>query len=142
MPKVIVDSDIYIDFLRTGSFSDNIKGIYSFRRKDVLFSSVVCAELLHGVLDAKGCKLVEDLYTPFEKARRILTPTHGDWLEAGGVLSKIRKKHKAYASKTPGLINDTLIAMSARRIGGVVFTSNRKDFELIASVRNFQFQVV
>lgn len=141
MPKVVIDSDLYIDFLRSGLFEDRIRGIYSFRRGDVFFSSVVAEELLQGAVDAEGRQNVVDLLTPFEKVRRLITPTHRDWVDAGDILSGLRRK-KALHTKTPGLINDTLIAVSARRAGAIVYTSNQRDFKLIAQIKNFRFEII
>ena len=40
------------------------------------------------------------------------------------------------------MINDTLIAMSAKSIGATVVTLNSSDFEAIKSVRNFSYITV
>ncbi len=142
MPKILIDTDLYISFIRTGRFEETIRGLYTFRVRDIFFSSVVAGELLHGALDKKGIKSVETLYRPFEKVGRLVTPHHGDWLETGRLLSKIRNARKDLHTKTPRLMNDGLIAMSARRIGAMVYTSNANDFELMAKYRDFQFEIV
>ncbi len=142
MPKILIDTNLYIGFLRSGRFEDRLRALYTFRRGEIHFSSVVIEELLQGALDAEGEKNVEILYKPFEKANRILTPIHQDWVEAGKILSQIRRKRKELRSKTASLLNDTLIAMSARRAGAVVYTNNQKDFEMIAQRRSFLFEVV
>ena len=38
------------------------------------------------------------------------------------------------------LSHDVLIALSARKIGAVVYTYNRKDFERIQAIRNFKLR--
>lgn len=142
MSKVVVDTSLYIDFLRTGNFFEAISALYTFRVREVYFSSVVIEELLQGVQDRQGKEQVEILYRPFEKVGRIITPSHNDWKRSGEVLSEIRKKRKGQSGRIPGLLNDTLIAMSSLRIGAVVYCANKKDFELIAQIRPFQFQVL
>ncbi len=142
MSKVIIDTDIYIDFLRSGLFDSFVRALYTFRRHDIFFSSVVIEELLQGVLDSKGKKYVEILFKPFEKVGRIVTPHHSDWKEAGNILSSIRKKYPHYGNKSKGLVNDALIAVSARRIGATLYSSNKKDFELLQKIKNFDFSLI
>jgi predicted nucleic acid-binding protein len=43
---------------------------------------------------------------------------------------------------SPALVNDVLIALSARSIGANVLTSNARDFAAIRAVRPFKFTVV
>ncbi|HCU23432.1 MAG TPA: hypothetical protein DF383_00305, partial [Deltaproteobacteria bacterium] len=97
---------------------------------------------LHGALDAVGLKSVETLYRPFERVGRLVAPLHNDWVEVGKILAEIRKTRRDLHRKTSLLFNDGLIAMSARRIGAVVYTANAKDFELLAKYKDFQFEVV
>lgn len=133
MSKILIDTSLYVDLIRTGRHHELLKALYTFRTPDIFFSSVVIEELLQGTLDARGRNYVEILYTPFEKASRIVTPMHEDWKETGRILSKIKQR---------SLLNDCLIALSARRIGAILYCANVRDFELIASVRSFQYQAV
>jgi predicted nucleic acid-binding protein len=41
-----------------------------------------------------------------------------------------------------GLLNDALIAFTARSIGAAVVTRNEKDFNLIREVRPFHLEIV
>jgi predicted nucleic acid-binding protein len=43
---------------------------------------------------------------------------------------------------SPSLVNDVLIALSARAIGATVLTSNARDFAAIREVRSFSLTVV
>ncbi|HWR59542.1 MAG TPA: hypothetical protein VN328_11705 [Thermodesulfovibrionales bacterium] len=45
-------------------------------------------------------------------------------------------------SKLPQMVNEALIAMSARAIGATVVTLNSSDFEAIKSVRAFSYRTV
>lgn len=142
MPKILIDTDIYIHFLRRGHFKESIKALYTFRTRDIHFSSVVIKELLQRVLDAKGRSSVEILYKPFEKAERIVTPTHTDWVQTGNLLSQMRKKRKELTAKISRLTHDTLIALCAKRIGAVLYTCNQKDFQLLSEMLPFQYQPI
>lgn len=142
MSKILVDTAIYIDFLQTGRFHEGLKALYTFRTPDIYFSSIVAEELLQGSLDAEGLQHVEDLYKPFERVGRVAAPTDPDWKEAGKVIARIRREKKGFRTKTGLLLNDTLLATTARRIGAVVYTSNRRDFKLISEFLPFRFQVL
>lgn len=142
MPKILIDTDAYIDFLKTGRFNDVISGLYTFRTPDIHFSSVVAEELLQGAKDGTGRRQAEALYRPFQKTNRFVSPDTMDWLLTGHVLSKIREKNPGDRNRLSLLVNDTLIAMTARHVGAIVYTSNRKDFELIAQVQPFHFQII
>jgi predicted nucleic acid-binding protein len=140
--KYIIDSDLYIELLRTGQYNDIIAEIYICETPNIYFSSVVAQELLSGVINETGRKNVEAVLSPFEKTGRIITPGYPVWKETGYILSKLRIIKPYLKSKLPQLINDTLIAMSARSIGAIVVTLNSSDFEAIKSIRNFSYITV
>lgn len=140
--KYIIDSDLYIELLRTGRYHDVIADIYTRETPHIYFSSVVAQELLSGVINETGRKNVEAILFPFEKAGRIITPGHAVWKEAGYMLSKLRTEKPHLKSKVSQLTNDVLIAMSARSMGATVITLNSSDFEAIKSIRNFSYTTV
>ncbi|GJQ57928.1 MAG: type II toxin-antitoxin system VapC family toxin [Candidatus Scalindua sp. AMX11] len=142
MNKLLLDTNIYIDFLRRGAYSETISNIYAYETPGIYFSSVVIQELLIGALGKEGRKTVETLYQPFESMGRIVTPTHNNWKEAGNLLSLLRKRHKNLKTKIPALINDTLIALSAKSIGATVYTSNVVDFQTIREFSTFSLVVL
>ncbi len=142
MMKYIIDSDLYIELLRTGRYHDIIADIYTRETPYIYFSSVVAQELLSGVINETGRKNVEAVLSPFEKAGRIITPGHAVWKDAGYILSKLRAEKPHLKSKASQLINDALIAMSARSIGATVITLNSSDFEAIKSVKTFSYITV
>jgi predicted nucleic acid-binding protein len=140
--KYIIDSDLYIELLRTGQYHDIIAEIYTRETPNIYFSSVVVQELLSGVISEIGRKNVEAVVSPFEKSGRIVTPGYADWKETGNILSKLCAERPELKSKLSQMINDTLIAMSAKSIGATVVTLNSVDFEAIKSVRNFSYITV
>ncbi len=142
MKKILLDSNIYIDFLRRGAYSEIISNIYAYETPGIYFSSVVIQELLIGAVGKEGRKNVETLYRPFESMGRIVTPTHNNWKEAGNLLSLLRIRRKDLKTKIPALINDTLIALSAKSIGATVYTSNVTDFQTIREFSTFSLVVV
>jgi predicted nucleic acid-binding protein len=60
-----------------------------------------------------------------------------------GVLELVGKAYfPDKMGNSPALVNDVLIALSARSIGANVLTSNARDFAAIRAVRPFKFTVV
>lgn len=137
--KYIIDSDLYIELLRTGRYHDIIAEIYTRETPNIYFSSVVAQELFSGIINETGRKNVEAIVTPFEKTGRIVTPGYAAWKETGHILSKLRAQQPHLKSKLSQMTNDTLIAVSAKSIGATVVTLNSSDFEAIQSVRNFSY---
>jgi hypothetical protein len=72
----------------------------------------------------------------------MITPGHGHWKEAGVMLSKVLARRPDLRSKLPALVNDSLLALSARAIGATVSTRNRDDFIVLRNVRPFQLVVI
>ena len=139
MAKYIIDSDLYVELLRTGRYHDIIAEIYTRKTANIYFSSVVAQELFSGVINETGRKNVEAVITPFEKTGRIVTPGYAAWKETVRILSTLRVEKPHLKSKLSHIINDTLIAMSSKAIGATVVTLNASDFETIRSVRNFSY---
>jgi len=142
LTKYIIDSDLYIELLRTGRYHDIIADIYARETPNIYFSSVVAQELFSGVISDAGKKNIEAVVTPFEKTGRIVTPGYAVWKETGHILSMLRTQKPHLKSKLSQMINDTLIAMSAKSIGATVVTLNSSDFEAIQSVRNFSYVTI
>ena len=142
MAKRLIDSDVYIDFLRSGKFHAEIARIYAEYTPSLYFSSVVIEELLAGARSPAERKNVEVLYLPFEQAGRIVTPFHAHWKATGDLLARIFREQSSSRSKLPHLVADCLIALSARAIGATVYTRNREDFELIRRFHHFTLVIV
>jgi hypothetical protein len=71
MQRVVIDTNIYIDWLNEGRHEDII-----FRRDAVKhLSAVVLMELLAGAFSVQDRRLVRDITLSFAKTNRIVTPT-------------------------------------------------------------------
>ncbi|MSP41491.1 MAG: type II toxin-antitoxin system VapC family toxin [Deltaproteobacteria bacterium] len=137
MQRVVVDTNIYIDWLNEGRHEDII-----FRRDAVKhLSAVVLMELLAGAFSVEDRRLVRNITLPFAKAHRIVTPTVSIYQEAGDVLRRLQRVRGYTIRSAYGLVNDVLIALSARSIGASVITQNERDFAAIQSVRPFKLVV-
>jgi predicted nucleic acid-binding protein len=142
MANSLIDSDVYVDFLQSGRFHTEIARLYVEHTPGIYFSSVVIEELLAGAASPHERKNVELLYVPFERARRMVAPSHANWRDVGNLLARIFREQPSYRSKLPHLVADCLIALSARAIGATVYTRNRTDFELIQRFRHFTLVVL
>ena len=142
MPNHLIDTDLYIDLIHSGETLPIIRELYDKQTPGIYFSSVVIQELLAGARLPAARRRVETLFLPFERVGRIVTPSHKQWKDAGDVLAKLLDLHPNLKNKLPALINDCLLALSARSIGATIYTRNRDDFVLIQSLRSFSLVVV
>lgn len=130
---VVFDTSVLIDHLRTGRHQQRIAETAGLVRN----SAVVLAELSRGATTSSEQDFVERL----ARNHPILTPTENNWLESGRLLSKIRVDRGPPAEKLRDLHFDLLIALTARSAGARLVTSDRADFQLIASYRRLQIEV-
>lgn len=130
---VVFDTSIFIDHLRTGRHQQRIAATTGLVRN----SAVVLAELSRGATKVPEQEFVERL----ARNHPILTPTENNWLESGRLLSQIRIDKGFPPEKLRDLHFDLLIAFTARSAGARLVTSDRADFELIASYRKVQLEI-
>ena len=142
MAKHLIDTDLYIDLIQTGITLPLLHELYDKEASGIFFSSVVAQELLAGARTPGGRKRVEVLLGPFEKAGRVLTPTHRHWKDAGTMLAKLMSTRPDLKAKLPALLNDCLLALSARSLGATLYTRNRDDFILLRTIRSFSLVVI
>ena len=141
--RVVVDTSVYIAVLRDRVFAQAFRPRYERELARTYMSSVVAAELLAGAWTASERRHAVELYAPFERVRRIVTPTHQTWKDVGDVAAGLaRRRPDLRAKLRMGLQNDILIALGARAIGARVVTLNRADFEIIRAFRPFQLEIV
>jgi predicted nucleic acid-binding protein len=76
-----------------------------------------------------------------ERRYPTLTPGEGSWLESGEILCKVQRDHGFEGRKLRDLHFDVLIALTARSSGARLITSNRADFELIRTYRDFKLEI-
>lgn len=130
---VIFDTSIFIDHLRTGCHEERIDAINGLIRT----SSVVLAELWRGATKPAEQTFLKQL----ERNHPLLSPTEKNWLESGHLLGKMRVDKGFVPDKLRDLHFDVLIALTARTTGARLITSNRSDFELIKSYRDFRLEI-
>lgn len=105
-------------------------------------SAVVAYELAVSAKDRRTQNLVREFILPMERTGRVVTLTFSDWITASEVVTAIASKESGWRSKLPGLLNDVLIAASARQIGAALLTYNKDDFLLIHRHLDFSLRVL
>ena len=138
MRRLIVDTNLYIDWLNAGRHEAAL-----FQRDAVKYlSAVVMLELYAGAFSPRDRRIVRSLVTAFDRAGRILVPSGTIFEDAGHTLRALQESRGYRVAGSPSLVNDVLIALSARAIGATVLTSNARDFAAIREVRSFKLTVV
>jgi len=141
MRPVLLDSSVYIEVLRAGRSAATTM-IRSLGQGSPVWLSAVVLEELYAGARGRAVRAVERLDQDFSRIRRVLVPGQSDWRETGLVLSALVER---YGYETVGITrvtNDSLIAMSARRMGITVLTANERDFARLAEIRPFQWKLV
>ena len=138
MRRLVIDTNLYVEWLNSGRHEDVL-----FQRPAVKYlSAVVLMELRAGAFTARDRRLVRQVGRAFTAARRVLVPSALVYEEAGEVLRRLQASRGYTLGGKHSLVNDVLIALSARMIGATVITRNARDFEAIAGVRPFPLEVV
>ena len=138
MRRVVVDTNLYIDWLNEGRHEDVL-----FQRDAVKYlSTVVVLELYAGAFSPRDRRVLRGVVSAFERADRMLVPSGAVWEEAGHVLRTLQASRGSAGAGYPSLVNDVLIALSARAIGATVTTSNERDFAAIRRVRPFKLAII
>ena len=140
--KYILDTNLYVDASRSIASHEQFRTTFAPLLPATYLSAVVAHELLRDTSDRRALANVREFLNPLERTGRIVTPTFNDWVEAAAVVTTIETRDRNWRSKLPTLLNDILIALSARRVGAVVVTRNRADFVLIRSHTAFALRVL
>jgi predicted nucleic acid-binding protein len=135
---ILFDSSVYIAALRPGGDPSLLSHRWT-TEAPLWLSSVVLEELYAGSRPDHRREL-EKLERDFDKARRLLVPTLGDWTSTGRILAGIAEKHGYERIGRARLTNDALIATSAARIGIRVLTVNARDYALLARFCPLQWE--
>lgn len=140
MRPALLDTSVYISALRRGAGA-TLTLRWLDRESPLWLSSVVLEELYAGAGESEQ-RVIERLERDFDRLRRILVPNLSDWNQVGRLLSRLATKYGYDQIGQGRLINDGLIAMSARRHGIRVLTGNERDYRRLAEFREFQWQLI
>ena len=135
---ILFDSSVYIGALRSGV--DAAPVLQRWARETPLWLSSVVLEELYAGSARSDHRIIEKLERDFERARRVLVPSLGDWAHTGKVLGRLAEKYGYEQIGRTRLTNDALIATSAGRAGITIVTVNRRDFGRLAEFCPFEWQ--
>ena len=140
MQRLLFDTSVYIKSLRLKD--ESVLRTRTVGSEMALWLSSVVLEELYAGARKTDIPELEKLERDFKAVRRVLTPDVGDWVGAGRILAKIGTKYGFEHIGKARLTNDTLIAVSAARMGIIIQTANPKDFARIAEFRQFQWELL
>jgi predicted nucleic acid-binding protein len=140
--RFVLDTNLYIEALRDPNRAAELAAFTIGSLPRILFHAVVVQELLAGAVSAKARRAIDrDLVQPFERRGRMLTPGYGSWRRSGEIVAELVDRGDLSVGGIPrSFTNDALIAASCREEGVVLITRNRRDFERIQRVEQFQFE--
>lgn len=135
--RYVIDTNLYIRATRDAEAAAQLEQFVLAFAPELWVHSVVALELLSGATTAElEFRTRAGFLKPFEERARVITPSYDAWSRAGGALARLLREKKV--SPGPGikrsLVNDCLIAASARDDDFVLITENASDFRLLAGI--------
>ena len=136
MTKLLLDTNLYVGWLNHGLHQAVVLGPGFVR----YLSSVVQMELRAGAATRPARRLLDQLVRAHAASTRLVAPSTTVFDQAGLVLRALRLGGREV--RQASLVNDVLIALTARSHGATVYTRDANDFEAIRRVRNFSLFTV
>lgn len=133
MKRVLLDTNVYIDWMNAGAHEAAVVGPGLVRH----LSAVVLMELDAGATTLAARRVVKQLGDTFAKVDRLAAPSLSAYRRAGTVLRSLHARGRDV--RRASLVNDVLIALTARDLGATVITRDASDFEQIRKVLDFSF---
>lgn len=99
-------------------------------------------EIRAGAHTKEAVHAYNDLSNFFRRVDRIIVPSVRDFEKAGEIIAALQSSKGYDIKKSASITNDCLLAASARNIGAVVYTQNKKDFKAIKDVFSFEVSFV
>lgn len=138
MLKKLIDTNIFIDRF---SNPDLYKEIF-LSEGLVYISSIVLMEIRAGVHTKEAIHAYNELSNFFRRVNRIVMPSVRDFEKAGEIIAGLQSVKGYDIKKSASITNDCLLAASARSIGAIVYTQNKKDFKAIKDIFDFEVSFV
>jgi len=126
--KVLLDTNVFIDYLRAELHADWIFGGVSHIIR--FLSSVVLIELRIGADTPRRQRAIDRIQAAFPTSR-LIAPLPPLFDHAGRLFRTLHGDGSGLDDRL-GPVNDLLIALTARQIGATVLTSNLDEFRQIA----------
>jgi predicted nucleic acid-binding protein len=134
--RVLLDTNVYIDWLNTGQHEDVVLGPGFVRH----MSSVVLMELEVGASTLAARRAVRQLARAFERTQRLVAPSLNAWGHSSGVLRGLRSQGREI--RRASLVHDVMIAPTARDVGATLLTGDTSDYSAIRRHLEFSLAAV
>jgi predicted nucleic acid-binding protein len=133
--KAILDTNLYIGWLNQGLHEELMLGPGLVR----YLSAVVGMELRAGATVLPARRALDQLVRAYRLGGRIVAPYAEMFDHAGRALQRLRQGGREV--RRASLVNDVLIALTARSIGATLLTAD-EDYRAIAAVIDFRLERV
>ena len=138
MLKKLIDTNIFIDRF---SNPDLHKDIF-LSEGLVYLSSIVLMEVRAGAHIKETIQAYNDLSNYFRRLDRIIVPSVKDFEKAGEIIARLQSIKGYNIKKSASITNDCLLATSARSMGAILYTQNKRDFKAIKDIFDFEVSFV
>jgi predicted nucleic acid-binding protein len=136
--RLVIDTNVFVDWMNTGRHENVL-----FEKGSVKYlSAVVLMELRAGAFRPADRRVLARFEAAFAKAGRVLVPSASVFADAGETLRRLQATKGYDLASRHSIVNDVLIALSARSRGAVVVTQNERDFRAIQGLRPFRLEIV
>lgn len=133
MTRYVLDTSLYIRAFREREAARALARWYEAFTPFTHLHAVVLHELLAGATTpAKARQVRHSVAAPFERTRRLVTPSHEAWAAAGEALADMAREEGLELRRVPkSFVHDVVLATSCREAGVTLVTENARDFERI-----------
>lgn len=129
--SLLLDTSIVIPYLGNAAYD---RFLWTrMLRQQVYISSVTGMELLAGSLLPTQLSKAEAFLDRLERQRRVITPTHEEWLRAGKIVARYQNRFGHIEPSNH--VHDILILLGAERMGAELATENGAHFRLWSKFR-------
>jgi predicted nucleic acid-binding protein len=139
--KYALDTNIFIDGFRSEQAQSEVFAFLDRALPFIYLSAVVMQELAAGArTDDAARGLQEGVFQPFERRRRVFSPSAAAFAQSGRMLTAVAAEEGwQLLDRKPSLLNDALIAASCREHGITLITKDTDFARLAPFVRGFRY---
>ncbi len=135
--KIIIDTGVYIDLFNRGLSKEIINPFQHI----TYLAYPVLHELWMGLQGRQEIRRLTAWRDRFIQLQRIIIPTVASLVLIGEACLQLKNAGKLNPTH-PKHYNDVAISVAARQIGATVITKNKKDFQIIQSVIDFDVEAI
>jgi predicted nucleic acid-binding protein len=138
--KYTLDTQLFIRAFRDPDANAALEAFHTVFAPFEYLTAVVVQELRAGATSRQAARLQTNVFAPFERRGRVLTPSYAAWKEAGAVLARlVDAEGLQLRTVSRGFVNDVLLAVTCREAGVTLVTENVRAFGRIARGLQFEF---